>query len=59
MKGKEERHKGSGLGLTFCKKIMESHGGEISATSKEGEGTTFILKFPAHLSSTGASQTSS
>jgi signal transduction histidine kinase len=59
VKGKEERHKGSGLGLTFCKKIMESHGGEISATSKEGEGTTFILKFPAHLSSTGASQTSS
>lgn len=59
VKGKEERHKGSGLGLTFCKKIMESHGGEISAASKEGEGTTFILKFPAHLSSTGSSQTSS
>jgi signal transduction histidine kinase len=44
--GKEERHRGSGLGLTFCKKIMDSHGGEIDVTSKEGEGTTFILKFP-------------
>ena len=44
--GKEERHRGSGLGLTFCKRIMESHGGEIDATSKEGEGTTFILRFP-------------
>ena len=44
--GKEERHRGSGLGLTFCKKIMDSHGGEIGATSKEGEGTTCILKFP-------------
>jgi len=45
-RGKEERHRGSGLGLTFCKKIMDSHGGEIGATSKEGEGTTVILKFP-------------
>jgi signal transduction histidine kinase len=44
--GKEERHRGSGLGLTFCKKIMDSHGGEIDVTSKEGEGTTCILKFP-------------
>ena len=46
VKGKEEKHRGSGLGLTFCKKIIESHGGEICATSKEGEGTTFVLKFP-------------
>jgi len=44
--GKEERHRGSGLGLTYCKKIMDSHGGEIGATSKEGEGTTIMLKFP-------------
>ncbi|MGA3086237.1 MAG: hybrid sensor histidine kinase/response regulator [Thermodesulfobacteriota bacterium] len=59
VKGKDERQVGSGLGLTFCKKIMESHGGEISAASKEGEGTTFMLKIPARLSSTGVSQTSS
>ena len=52
VKGREERHRGSGLGLTFCKKIMESHGGTICATSKEGEGTTFVLKFPTHFSST-------
>lgn len=44
--GKEERHRGSGLGLTFCKRIMDSHGGEIGATSKEGEGTTCTLRFP-------------
>jgi len=25
----------------------------ICATSKEGEGTTFVLKFPTHFSSTG------
>ncbi len=59
VKGKEERQKGSGLGLTFCKKIMESHGGEISAPSKEGEGTTFMLKIPTHSSSSGTSPTSS
>ncbi|MBM4271585.1 MAG: response regulator [Deltaproteobacteria bacterium] len=50
VRGKNERHRGSGLGLTFCKKIMDSHGGEIGATSREGEGTTFVLKFPAQLS---------
>jgi len=50
VRGKEERHKGSGLGLTFCKKIVESHGGEISASSKEGEGTSFIVKFPVRSS---------
>jgi two-component system sensor histidine kinase/response regulator len=60
VKGKDERHRGSGLGLTFCKKIMESHGGEIWATSKEGEGTTFMLKFPTPLSTAQtASQTPS
>jgi signal transduction histidine kinase len=60
VKGKDERHRGSGLGLTFCKKIMESHGGEIWATSKEGEGTTFMLKFPTQLSAAEtASQTPS
>jgi signal transduction histidine kinase len=52
VKGKEERYSGSGLGLTFCKKIMESHGGMICATSKEGEGTTFVLKFPTLIPST-------
>jgi two-component system sensor histidine kinase/response regulator len=44
--GKEDRQRGSGLGLTFCKKIMEAHNGSIDVLSKEGEGTTFILRFP-------------
>lgn len=46
VKGKEERQKGSGLGLTFVKKIMDAHTGKIDVTSKVGEGTTFVLKFP-------------
>ncbi|MCP4269631.1 MAG: PAS domain-containing protein, partial [Candidatus Brocadiaceae bacterium] len=38
--------KGFGYGLTICKMIMEKHGGTIGATSEEGEGATFILRFP-------------
>jgi two-component system, sensor histidine kinase and response regulator len=49
VKGKEERHRGSGLGLTFCKKIMELHGGEIAVSSEEGRGSTFVMKFRASL----------
>jgi two-component system, sporulation sensor kinase E len=37
---------GSGLGLTVVYKIIREHGGEISVTSREGEGTTFALSFP-------------
>lgn len=44
--GKQERQKGSGLGLTFSKKIMEAHNGYIEAASQEGVGTAFTLKFP-------------
>ncbi len=44
--GREERQRGSGLGLTFCKRIMEAHDGTIEVDSKEGVGTTFTLRFP-------------
>ena len=46
VKGKKEQYRGSGLGLNFCKKIMEAHDGSIDASSQEGEGTTFVLKLP-------------
>ena len=38
--------KGSGIGLSIVKKVLEDHGGRIAATSKEGFGTTMhvILK---------------
>ena len=49
VRGKAEQQQGSGLGLTFCKRIMEMHGGEIAASSIEGRGSTFLLKFPTHL----------
>jgi heavy metal sensor kinase len=38
--------KGSGLGLPICLWIVTSHGGQIDAKSKLGEGTTFTVRFP-------------
>jgi signal transduction histidine kinase len=37
---------GSGLGLTFCRKVMDVHHGFIWAESEEGKGSTFFLLFP-------------
>jgi signal transduction histidine kinase len=37
---------GTGLGLTISKAIAEAHGGRISFTSVEGEGTTFRIELP-------------
>ncbi|MHA1560625.1 MAG: ATP-binding protein [Promethearchaeota archaeon] len=37
---------GTGLGLPLTKKFIELHGGNISFTSKIGEGTTFIFTIP-------------
>jgi signal transduction histidine kinase len=38
---------GTGLGLSLCKKLLESVGGEISIASVVDEGTTFTLRLPA------------
>ena len=37
---------GTGLGLAITKKIIQEHGGEISLTSRLGEGTEFIVVLP-------------
>ncbi len=44
--GHPSRKKGSGLGLSICKDIIEEHGGTIDVQSKPGQGTTFILTLP-------------
>jgi len=40
---------GTGIGLAFCKKIVEGHQGFISALGKENQGATFIVSLPATL----------
>ena len=38
--------KGSGLGLSLVKHIMNIHKGKVVLDSKPGEGSTFCLIFP-------------
>jgi light-regulated signal transduction histidine kinase (bacteriophytochrome) len=42
----EVKLEGTGIGLALCKKIAEHHKGHISALSKTGEGSTFIVSLP-------------
>jgi signal transduction histidine kinase len=42
----KDKYEGTGLGLAFCKKIVERHGGTISAEGVEGKGATFIITLP-------------
>lgn len=42
------QYEGSGMGLAICRRIVERHGGEISALSQPGRGTTFMVTLPIH-----------
>lgn len=40
---------GTGLGLAIVKHVCANHGGDCYVWSREGEGSTFTLRFPAYL----------
>lgn len=41
-----KRREGYGVGLAVCKKVIDSHNGEINFDSKENEGSTFWFRLP-------------
>lgn len=46
-KSRSRRTGGSGLGLAIVRKLVEAHGGSVSAVSVEGQGSVFTLRLPA------------
>jgi PAS domain S-box-containing protein len=46
-----EQYEGTGLGLAICQKIVALHNGTITAQSREGEGSTFVITLPINQSS--------
>ena len=45
-RSESRKTKGSGLGLTIAKKIIDAHGGSIQVASQPGEGSTFTVLLP-------------
>ncbi len=41
---------GMGLGLTYCKRAVEAHGGTLSFETETGKGTTFTIILPRRSS---------
>jgi signal transduction histidine kinase len=39
-------HEGSGIGLALVQELVKMHGGEVTATSELGRGTTFTVRLP-------------
>lgn len=47
---------GTGVGLSMCKDIVDSHGGKIRVESTPGKGTAFTIKLPVAKQVDAASQ---
>ena len=48
-RGRGTRARGSGLGLSICRQIMQAHGGDLEVARSDDTGTTFRLRFPASI----------
>lgn len=49
----QDEYEGTGIGLAFCKKIVEQHEGYICAKGIPGKGSTFIISLPVRASVKG------
>ena len=52
--GRQE-YGGTGMGLAVCRKIVTRHGGTLSADSRPGEGSTFVVELPREAALGGQS----
>ncbi|MCU1267863.1 MAG: Aerobic respiration control sensor protein ArcB [Acidobacteria bacterium] len=43
---KKGEYEGTGIGLAICRKIVDRHGGTITARSTPGQGATFLVSLP-------------
>jgi len=43
----EQKIQSFGVGLSYCRKIIQNHGGMIKAESEEGKGTVFTIALPS------------
>src|SRR5262249_13797552 len=39
-------YEGTGMGLAICRKIVQRHGGQLTARSTPGQGSTFLVALP-------------
>lgn len=49
----KDAYEGSGIGLAITKRIIDRHNGTIKAESREGFGSTFIIKLPLRQQTKG------
>jgi two-component system, LuxR family, sensor histidine kinase DctS len=47
---KSNKHAGMGIGLSFCRSVMEQLGGSIQYQPRPQGGSSFIVSLPTHLS---------